>query len=108
MVRTRRSVLAGAAGLAAGTAGLATAAYAAASARQINHDVDLALRTLYAVQPKARALAARARAILVFPKIVKVGLVVGGQGGDGALRVGSRTVGYYNIAAASFGLQAGA
>ena len=45
--------------------------------------------------------------MLVFPKIVKAGLIIGGQGGDGALRVGGSTVGYYNIAAASFGLQIG-
>jgi lipid-binding SYLF domain-containing protein len=79
----------------------------AASARQINLQVDQALHTLYATQPRARELARGAKAILVFPKIIKAGLLIGGQGGEGALRVGSRTVGYYNIAAASFGLQAG-
>ncbi len=45
--------------------------------------------------------------MLIFPKIVKAGLIVGGQSGDGALRVGGRTIGYYNISAASYGLQAG-
>ena len=44
----------------------------------------------------------------MFPKIIKAGLLIGGQAGDGALRVGGRTLGYYSIAAASFGLQAGA
>jgi lipid-binding SYLF domain-containing protein len=44
---------------------------------------------------------------LVFPRIVKAGFLIGGQGGDGALRVQRKTVGYYNIAAASFGSQAG-
>jgi lipid-binding SYLF domain-containing protein len=43
----------------------------------------------------------------VFPRIVKAGFLIGGQGGDGALRVQRKTVGYYNIAAASFGSQAG-
>jgi lipid-binding SYLF domain-containing protein len=43
----------------------------------------------------------------VFPTIIKAGLLIGGQSGDGCLRVGSQTVGYYNIAAASLGLQAG-
>lgn len=80
----------------------------AASARQISRDADIVLRDLYAAQPKARELGRRSKAILVFPKIYKAGLVVGGQGGDGALRVGSKTVAYYNIAAASLGLQAGA
>lgn len=107
MNSTRRSVLVLLAGLTGGIAAVPTAAFAA-SARKINQDVDLALRTLYAAQPKARDLGNRAKAILVFPKILKAGLLIGGQGGDGALRVGGRTAGYYNIAAASFGLQLGA
>lgn len=81
--------------------------HAAASARRIDHDVDWALQALYSSQLKARELGKRAQAVLIFPKIVKAGLLVGGQSGDGALRVGARTVGYYNISAASYGLQAG-
>jgi len=104
MNRTRRSLLVALTVAAGGTAATAFAA----SARQINRDADRALGALYAAQPKARDLGKRAKAILVFPKIIKAGLIIGGQGGDGALRVGGKTVGYYNIAAASFGLQAGA
>jgi len=74
------------------------AAYAA-SAREIDRGANKALSTLYAAQPKARDLARRAKAILMFPKIIKAGLLIGGQSGDGCLRVGSQTVGYYNIAA---------
>ncbi len=44
---------------------------------------------------------------MVFPRIIKGGFIIGGQSGNGALRVGSKTVAYYNISAASFGLQAG-
>jgi lipid-binding SYLF domain-containing protein len=79
----------------------------AASAPEIDRNVDNALRVLYSTQPRARNLAKRAKGILVFPNIVKAGLLVGGQTGDGALRVNGRTVGYYNISAVSFGLQAG-
>lgn len=79
----------------------------AASARTIDRDVDRALRTLYSSQPRAQAIGRRAAAVLTFPKIVKAGSIVGGQRGDGALRVGNRTIGYYNISAASYGLQAG-
>jgi lipid-binding SYLF domain-containing protein len=85
-----------------------TPAARAATAREIDSDANRSLRTLYATQPKARDLSRRARAILIFPKIIKAGLLIGGQSGDGCLRVGGETVGYYNIAAASFGLQAGA
>src|SRR5690348_14813626 len=83
-----------------------TAAYAA-SARQIDQGVDQALRRLYAAQPRARNLASRAKAILVFPSIIKAGLMIGGQSGNGALRINGRTDSYYNLSAASFGLQAG-
>ena len=106
MHTTRRALVGGLATLACGA--LASSAAHAASSHQINQQVSQALRTLYAAQPKARELARSAKAILVFPKIIKAGLIVGGQGGDGALRVNGRTVGYYNISAASFGLQAGA
>jgi lipid-binding SYLF domain-containing protein len=83
-------------------------AVAAPSAREINRQADQALRQLYAQQPKARDLGRRARAILIFPGIIKAGLLLGGQSGNGVLFVGGRTAGYYNLSAASFGLQAGA
>jgi hypothetical protein len=79
----------------------------AASTAQIDRGATRALSQLYAAQPGASALGKRAAAILVFPTIVKAGLVIGGQTGVGTLRVGGKTVGYYNISAASYGLQAG-
>ena len=101
---SRRSVLVGLTGLASAAA---TSAAQAASAKQINADASAALRTLYATQPKAKELGQRAKAILIFPKIYKGGFIVGGQTGDGALQVAGKTVAYYNISAASFGMQAG-
>ena len=79
----------------------------AASAREIDGGATAALRTLYATSPRARELGGRARAVLIFPRITKGGFLVGGQFGQGTLRVKGRTIGYYRIAAASFGLQAG-
>ena len=73
----------------------------------IAQNAQRALHLLYAENGKARALGQRAKAILVFPRIIKGGLIVGGQSGNGALLVGGRLVAYYNISAASFGLQAG-
>lgn len=107
MALTRRSAIVGIPLLLAGVTASMQSAYAA-SAAQINRDADAAMRTLYATQPKMRDLGRRARAVLVFPGIIKAGFLIGGQGGDGRLSVGGQTVGYYNIAAASFGLQAGA
>jgi len=79
-----------------------------ASAADIDADVDAALSKLYRNTPSARTLASDAKGILIFPRVVKAGLMVGGQYGDGALRQGGKTVGYYNTAAVSYGLQAGA
>lgn len=79
----------------------------AADAASIDHDVDAALKKLYETTPAARTLAPKAKAILLFPNIVKAGFLFGAQYGNGALRERSKTVGYYNIAAVSYGLQAG-
>ena len=50
----------------------------------------------------------KARGVLVFPDVVKAGLIVGGEYGKGALRKDGKSLAYYNIASASFGLQIGA
>jgi lipid-binding SYLF domain-containing protein len=64
-----------------------------------------ALRKLIAGNPAAREFNKKATAVLVFPKIVKVGFILGGAYGEGALRQGDKMLGYYNSAAASYGLQ---
>jgi lipid-binding SYLF domain-containing protein len=79
----------------------------AATAGKIDHKVDSALKTLYKTTPAAKNLAKVAKGILVFPDVVKGGVIVGGQYGEGALRVGGKTAGYYKTVAASYGLQAG-
>ncbi len=80
----------------------------AASAAEINSKASIALKRLYDTEPGARALGDKAKGILIFPEIVKGGFIVAGQYGDGALRKGGRTVGYYRSLAASVGFQAGA
>jgi lipid-binding SYLF domain-containing protein len=80
----------------------------AASAAEISRDANKALQGLYAKVPAAKAIGAKARAILVFPSITKAGLGIGGQYGDGALIKGGKVVGYYNTSGISSGLQAGA
>jgi lipid-binding SYLF domain-containing protein len=79
----------------------------AASASEIDNAVSNAAQQLYANNPAARALSRQARAVLIFPRIVKAGFIVGAQIGEGALREHGNTVGYYRSAAASYGLQAG-
>ena len=79
----------------------------AATAAQLNADGQAALSRLYSQSDRARRYSRDARAILVFPKIVKAGFMVGAQGGEGVLFVHGRPTAYYKIGAASFGLQAG-
>jgi lipid-binding SYLF domain-containing protein len=105
MTRRRCLAMLGATGIAMVLPG---AGARAATAAEIDAKVDIALRELLGESPTARALADRAVAVLVFPDIVKAGFGIGGQFGEGALRRGGATVGYYNIASASFGLQIGA
>ena len=79
----------------------------AAGAQELNREVDRALARLYETNPAARMLREKARGILVFPNMLKAGFLFGGQIGEGAMRQGGRTTGYYNCVAASYGFQAG-
>jgi lipid-binding SYLF domain-containing protein len=80
----------------------------AASTVEIDAKVDAALKDFYAQVGSGKALAERAQGVLVFPSVLKAGFVIGGQYGEGALRINDKTVNYYNIAGASFGFQFGA
>jgi lipid-binding SYLF domain-containing protein len=98
-------------GLAAALATLVPASMALAaptSDPQMDQAAAAALRRLIAGSSAARLLNEKAVGVLVFPKIVKIGFLLGGAYGEGALRQGGSTLGYYNSAAASYGLQAGA
>lgn len=80
----------------------------AASAEDLNRDSAQALRHLTETNRTANDIARNARAILVFPNIVKAGLVFGGSYGEGTMMKGNRVVDYYNSVSGSWGLQAGA
>ncbi len=80
----------------------------AKSAAEIDAGVDSALAQFKEEVKTAPALLERAAGVLVFPNVIKAGIGVGGEYGEGALRVGGATVGYYSTAAASFGFQFGA
>jgi lipid-binding SYLF domain-containing protein len=80
----------------------------AASAEDLNKDAAQALQTLYKSSPVAETMSKKAHAILVFPKIIKAGLVFGGSYGEGVLTKDAQVTGYYNSVSASWGWQAGA
>jgi lipid-binding SYLF domain-containing protein len=74
----------------------------------IDASVDGTLTRLFATAKGSRELASKAQGILVFPDVKKAAFIAGAAYGEGALRVGGSTAGYYSTAAASFGFQAGA
>ena len=88
-------------------AGLPKVAFASGG-QDLEKDAARALGTLYRQNPTADAIGRQAKAILVFPKIVKAGLVFGGSYGEGVLMQGGRVTGHYNSVSASWGWQAGA
>ncbi len=81
---------------------------AAFSASEIDSGVDRALNRFYTEVHGGEKLAKDAKGVLVFPAVFKAGIGLGGEYGEGALRVKGKTVDYYSTAAASLGLQLGA
>ena len=80
----------------------------AKTAIEIDTSVDVALEQFQKDVKGADEFLASAKGVLVLPNVVKAGFVVGGSYGEGALRIGGKTVDYYNTAAASWGFLAGA
>lgn len=76
--------------------------------REIDAGVDATLPRLYNSAAGSQELVAKASGVLVFPRVIAAGLVVGGQYGEGALRIKDKTDGYYSLTSVSLGLQAGA
>ena len=90
------------------TGPLTRANAASSSATKISRDSRAALATLYDRNPSARVLGRKAKGILVFPSVVRGGLVVGGQAGNGAMiRDTGEISGFYQTVAGSYGLQGG-
>lgn len=79
----------------------------AATAKEIDAGVDAALDRFVKEVKEAKGYLDAAKGILVIPGVMQAGLVVGGEYGEGALRINGKTVDYYNIVAGSLGLQIG-
>ncbi len=84
----------------------AVSAHAASRAKLATAGIE-ALQKLEASDPAARLYAKHARAILVFPSVLKAGLIFGGESGNGVLLVHGRPTEYYNLSGGSWGLQIG-
>jgi lipid-binding SYLF domain-containing protein len=80
----------------------------AKTAGELDAGVDAALDRFTHEVKGAGGLLQTAKGVLVFPGVIKAGIGVGGEYGEGALRMGGISTGYYSIAGASVGLQLGA
>jgi lipid-binding SYLF domain-containing protein len=80
----------------------------AKTAQEINSEVNAALELFLQHIKGGKEFLNTAKGVLIIPNIVKVGVGVGGQYGEGAMRIGGKTVDYYSLAAGSVGLQIGA
>lgn len=107
--RTGRSLMMRLSILALLLSGLMSAGQALAkSAAEIDIGVQETLEQFRSEVKGGSKFLSRASGVLVFPSVIKAGFGIGGEYGEGALRVGGKTVDYYNTAAASIGFQIGA
>ena len=79
----------------------------AATKAEINERVHHTMQQFYQLNPAHRDLVARAKGVLVFPHVTKGGVGVGGEFGEGALRIDGKDVAYYSVSGASVGLTLG-
>jgi lipid-binding SYLF domain-containing protein len=104
---TRRTLAAAAIALATVFGPLVTSSAIADPATQLSADGERSLHKLEAIEPRSRFFASHAKAILVFPSVLKAGFVFGGETGNGVLLVNGHADGFYNLTGGSWGLQIG-
>jgi len=80
----------------------------AASASKIDREANKALEVFRDDINGAEVFLDQAAGYLVFPRVIKLGVGVGAETGEGALRIGGKTVAYYRTTSGSIGLQLGA
>ena len=80
----------------------------AATSKEIDTSVDVVLEQLRTKVRGGEEFLKATKGVLVLPRVIKAGFIVGGEYGEGALRIRGKTVDYYSIAAGSFGAQIGA
>jgi lipid-binding SYLF domain-containing protein len=87
--------------------GIGTQSALAASGRQIDSEVDATLEKFYREVGDGKKLSQQAKGVLVFPNVWRAGFGLGGEYGEGALRINGNSVDYYSTTAGSFGFQIG-
>jgi len=104
---SRRSLALAAVAVATAFGPLATSTAHAASRAEMAQKGFRALQRLEATHPRSRIFAKNAKAVLIFPSVLKAGFVFGAETGNGVLLEHGRAVGYYNLSGGSWGLQIG-
>ncbi|MGD9285305.1 MAG: YSC84-related protein [Desulfobacterales bacterium] len=79
----------------------------AKTAKEIDASVDVSIERFYKQVQGASELVQKAKGMLVMPNVVKAAFIVGGEYGEGALRIGGKSVDYYNTVAGSVGFSIG-
>ena len=77
------------------------------SAKEVDASVDAAMERFYKQVKDAKEVVRQAKGMLILPNVKKAALIVGGEYGQGAMRIGGKTVEYYSMISGSFGLQIG-
>ena len=78
------------------------------TAKEIDLSADVTLERFNKEIPGADSFIKKAKGVLVFPQVIKVGIGIGGEYGEGALRIDGKSADYYSTMAASIGFQLGA
>ena len=86
---------------------LTTNSLLAKTAKEIDASVDVAIQRFYKQVNGAEKYVKASKGMLVMPNIVKGAFIIGGEYGEGALRIGGKSVDYYNTVSGSIGFQIG-
>jgi len=81
--------------------------FAKMTAKEVDASVDSAMERFNKQVKDANEVVTKAKGLLILPNVKKGALIVGGEYGQGALRIGGKTVEYYSMMSGSFGLQIG-
>ena len=79
----------------------------AKTAKEVDASVDVAIERFYKQVKGAKEFVKSSKGMLVMPNVVKGAFIVGGEYGEGALRIGGKSVDYYNTISGSIGFQIG-
>jgi len=77
------------------------------TAKEIDAGVDAVMDRFYKQVKDAKEVVKRSKGLLILPSVKKGALIVGGEYGKGAMRIGDKTVDYYRMISGSVGFQIG-